>query len=260
MKYSNLTITGKRDGFGCQYNAVLSGMALCHQNRKYRYVHTPFFQVSHGYQSPEKTSLVNKITGIPDGRHGKKIHISRKYIRRVFHNTPYYYSQSFRDVVRNYYWKNKTCVNVDIVVHIRRGDIHTGDRLINDKISKHPRYQSNKYYNKLIPSIVKNYPDHYTIAIHSEGDLSDFTGITDGWPENISERVIWKIGRNGDAQCKFDMLSAFHEMVCAKVLIQSKSGLSFVAGVLNTSDNVYFMPNSVSMGQKKPLENWKIIT
>ncbi len=39
MIYKNLTITGKTDGFGCQYNAVLSGMAFCDKHNSYRYVH-----------------------------------------------------------------------------------------------------------------------------------------------------------------------------------------------------------------------------
>ena len=34
------TITGKTDGFGAQYHAIMSGIAIC-TYKKYTYLHTP---------------------------------------------------------------------------------------------------------------------------------------------------------------------------------------------------------------------------
>ena len=50
MGYKNLTVRGKTDGFGCQLNAKLSGLAFCYNHPNYRYIHTPFVSVSHGWR------------------------------------------------------------------------------------------------------------------------------------------------------------------------------------------------------------------
>ena len=254
MIYKNLTITGKTDGFGCQYNAVLSGMAFCDKHNSYRYVHTPFYSVSHGYESKENVDKLNQLIGMPAGRAGKKIHAKYPYMKKVFNNINNYYTDSFISKVRSYYWNGKNAVDSDIVVHIRRGDMNKNYRLRGGT-----RYQTNDYYNKLIPRVIKPYPDHYKIVIHSEGDYSEFESMTKGWPQSIINRLVWKLGKKFQADCEFDTITAFHEMVCAKVLIQSKSGMSFTAGVLNKND-VYFMSKSISIGQKIPLKDWKTIT
>lgn len=253
MNYKNLTIKGKTDGFGCQYNAVLSGMAFCDKHRGYRYIHTPFSSVSHGYTSKEKAEELNSFIGIPDNRHGKKIHISYKYMSKVFKNPVLYYDEAFLEKIRNYYWLNKKPVKSDIVVHIRRGDMH-------DKYCYRgqTRYQSNQYYNSIIPKIVNQYSDSYTIAIHSEGEFKEFQDITLGWHKSITDRVVWKLGKSFDSNCRHNLISAFHDMVCAKVLVQSKSGLSYTAGLLN-NNVTYFTRGNMSMGQKIPLKNWRII-
>jgi hypothetical protein len=41
------TVKGKIDGFGSQYHAIISGIALC-KYKNYRYVHTPFIELAHG--------------------------------------------------------------------------------------------------------------------------------------------------------------------------------------------------------------------
>jgi hypothetical protein len=253
MKYKNLTIKGKTDGFGCQYNAILSGIAYCEKNAGYRYVHTPFSSVSHGYTSKEDSEKLNILTGIPNNSYGKKIHVAYKYMKNVFNNPKYYYDQAFRDKIREYYWKNKQPVNTDIVVHIRRGDMDK-----NYRCKGTTRYIPNSYYNKLIPNIVRQYPDHYSITIHSEGEMSEFDGILKNWTKQMADRVIWKLGESFKSDCQFDLISAFHDMVCAKVLVQSKSGLSYTAGVLN-KNLVYFMSGNRSVGQGIPLDDWIVI-
>jgi hypothetical protein len=40
------TIKGKEDGFGAQYQAIMSGIAYCIY-KKYVYVHTPFTKIEH---------------------------------------------------------------------------------------------------------------------------------------------------------------------------------------------------------------------
>lgn len=255
MKHRNLTVRGKTDGFGCQYNAILSGMAFCEKHTNYNYIHTPFSSVSHGYTSKEDTAKLNKFIGIPDGRKGQTVYTAYKYLDKVFKNPCFYYDQIFRDIARRYYWQDKEPVDTDIVVHIRRGDMDQGYRR---RFKKATRYQSNGFYNELIPSIVAQYPDDYAIIIHSEGEFSEFADIQRGWSRDISERVVWKLGKSFTSGCEFNLMTAFHDMVCAKVLVQSKSGLSYTAGLLN-ENNVHYMRGNKSTGQKIPLEGWILI-
>ena len=59
----NYTMSGKTDGFGCQLNAVFSAIAFCEHDPNYVYVHTPFFHVSHGWDSPGKNES-NKLMNL----------------------------------------------------------------------------------------------------------------------------------------------------------------------------------------------------
>ena len=40
------TITGKTDGFGAQYLAIMSGIAIC-KYKNYDYLHTPIKKLEH---------------------------------------------------------------------------------------------------------------------------------------------------------------------------------------------------------------------
>jgi len=72
----------------------------------------------------------------------------------------------------------------------------------------------------------------------------------DGWPEEIKSRTTWKLNA-----C---LKEAFNDMVTAKVFFQSKSGLSYTAGILSDGE-VYFKMGSSARGQKYPLQNWIVI-
>jgi GH25 family lysozyme M1 (1,4-beta-N-acetylmuramidase) len=53
------TITGKCDGFGAQYQSILSGIALC-KAENYIYVHTPMKTIEHGVD----VNKANEFIGI----------------------------------------------------------------------------------------------------------------------------------------------------------------------------------------------------
>ena len=108
----------------------------------------------------------------------------------------------------------------------------------------------------MIPNIASCYPDSYPIVIHSEGEMEQFQSIKDGCPDSISERMIFKLGKESDPSgCEHDMLSSFYEMVASKVLVQSKSGLSYCAGIFNAY-NVHMPRGNHAMGQGEPLRHW----
>ena len=55
-----LTIKGKCDGFGAQYQAIMSGIAYCNY-MNYIYIHTPLQKIAHN-GNPAK---LNEFIGVP---------------------------------------------------------------------------------------------------------------------------------------------------------------------------------------------------
>ena len=249
MGYKNLTVRGKKDGFGCQLNAKLSGLSFCYNHPNYRYIHTPFTSVSHGWREDAET--LNNFIGIPDNRHGKKIHCVYRNMDQVFADPNHFYNTRTLEYIRQYYWDtpkpNRS--EDEIVVHIRRGDVQ-----INRGGDRRRRHTANPWYNITIPKLAQLYPD-YTIAIHSEGDMDEFESIMDNWNQDLIERVSWKLSVPYIHDQKFDLLTTFHDMVTAKVLLQSKSGLSYTAGLYCEGD-VFFL-SSGAKGQGIGLNHWK---
>lgn len=257
MGYKNLTIRGKTDGFGCQFNAKLSGLAFCltsnHQKwgTRYHYIHTPFTSVSHGWGDPEDVARLNEFVGVPDNRHGKKIHIKMRYLKKTFNDPNAFYHNHSLQKIREYYWSTPKpeSASHDIVVHIRRGDVQPnggGDRA--------RRHIPNWWYNKVILETASKYPSHYSIAIYSEGDMSEFESILDDWPKDLVDRTEFRLSQDSIAHQKFDLLTTYHHMVTAKVLLMSKSGLAYTAGILNENDVLFV--RSGARGQKIPLNHW----
>jgi hypothetical protein len=96
--------------------------------------------------------------------------------------------------------------------------------------------------------------------------MAEFQSIMDGWPQDLIDRTIFKLGQdarycpteyvdlNRVADHKYNLITTFHELATAKVLLMSKSGLSYTAGILNEND-VFWVHNS-ARGQKIPLDHW----
>ncbi len=269
----NYTIRGKTDGFGCQYGAILSGLAFCEHDPDYNYVHTPLISVSHGWRDKHKVDELNEFIGIPDGREGKEIHksqIRNKTVSRDRQPSNWYDDKTL-EKIRNYYWstaKPHPCKQ-EIVVHIRRGDINVSERLERDGRTAHngdarKRYTGNEWYRDRIPWIASKYPESYTIAIHSEGDANvkdsmyEFNSIMEKWPQSLKDRTTWKIATDLVAEQKYDLRVAFHEMVTAKVLLTSKSSFAYVAALLTEGD-VFYYGHKNGRGMYPPLDHWYAI-
>ena len=259
----NYTMAGKVDGLGCQLNAVYSAIAFCEHSPDYNYVHTPFYSVSHGWgwekNEPEsswkkRTDELNEFIGIPDGRSGNKIHKAQHYNKTVLgDNRPsVWYDAKTLKKIRSHYWSTaKPCpCKQDIVVHIRRGDVQPDGR----GPDRRKRYTCNEWYGDRIPWIASMYPEDYTIAIHSEGEMAEFESIMDGWSTSLVNRTTWKLGKYWEHDIEFDLRAAFHDMVTAKVLVQSKSAFSYVAAILSEGDVFYYSGN-----KNHPLDHWRVM-
>ena len=205
------TITGKIDGFGAQYLAILSGIAYC-KTHKYTYIHTPFTTMAHNVD----ISNANEFIGINTSERLSDISrniIKKEYIRAVHYNgsPSLYYTDTVLEYIRDCYDSSKkpNIDNVDIAIHIRRGDVN--------KEVNTDRYTDNNVYLKIINKLKEKYPE-YKIKIYSEGTYEDFRDL--GVEEN-------------SLMLNTDIFETFHSLVSSKVLIIGCSSFSYCAGIIN---------------------------
>tara|TARA_B110000211_G_C13901292_1_gene474075 strand:- start:31 stop:849 length:819 start_codon:yes stop_codon:yes gene_type:complete len=222
------TITGKKDGFGAQYQAIMSGIAYSNY-MNYIYVHTPFYEVEH----TQDIKSLNKFIGIPFNNNNKNIDIVQEYSASV-HNSQHpskYYTRQVLDKIRKLYHSNSkpNINNIDIAIHIRRGDVN--------KNSNSNRYTNNNKYKKYIDYFLKKYPK-YNITIFSQGNETDFQNLK-------HSKVSFDLNSNVE--------KTFHSLVMAKVLLISKSSFSYSSALLN-KNTIYYIDF-----WHKPLQHWLLI-
>lgn len=209
------TITGKTDGFGSQYQAIMAGIAYCFY-MKYKYIHTPIKTIR---GSTKECDELNKFIGIHCEDSKNKVDINEPYPTIIhYSNKPdIYYTKEVLNYIRKCY--NSTAKpNVeypDIAIHIRRGDVKKG---MND------RYTDNNIYNKIIEKLITLYPN-YKISIYSEGKIEDFNDI-----QNNNVKII----------LNQSICQDFHSLVKAKILVTAKSSFSYSAALLN-ENTVYYI-------------------
>ena len=226
------TISNRRDGFGSQYKAMMYCLAYCHYINDAKYIHTPFKHIAHN----QSTEELNEFIGFPIPKlKPKNIDFSMKFIPKNHqtNNPDKYFTKKIRKLIRFYYYStNKPIIqNIDIAIHIRRGDVNPENK--NTKT----RYTSNNFYIKIIKYLNKIYPN-YNITIFSEGNINDFHNL-----QNLN--VTFKLN--------YDLKKTFHSLVRAKVLVTSISCLSFCAAILN-KNIIYVISN-----KQDRLKYWNII-
>lgn len=221
-----LTIKGKCDGFGAQYQAIMSGIAYSNY-MNYKYIHTPFQKIAHDGNVEE----LNKFIGIPSSDN-TKIDIAVKCCGEVHFskNPDMYYNTQVLSIIQKYYnsTPKPTIIVPQIAIHIRRGDVNEN----NEK-----RYTTNDKYKEILSFLLEKYPCDI-ITIFSEGKIDDFHELK-------QERVHFKLNDSIE--------ESFHSLVTAKVLVMAKSSFSYSAALLN-QNIVYYIPF-----WHQPLKNWKIL-
>ena len=229
MTKTYLTIKDRKDGFGAQYQGILSGIAYCNY-KNYIYFHTPFTEMEHNID----INKANEFIGINKDYVLYDINcniIELPYIYEVHKsNSPsIYYTDSVLEYIRNCYYSSKKpdICEVDIAIHIRRGDV-TNDKNVE-------RYIKNDVYTIIINKLKQKYPG-YIITIFSEGKYEDFKDL--GLEENY-----FKLNT--------DVFETFHSLVSSKVLIMGFSSFSYSAGIIN-SNTVYHYDTF----WHKKLDNW----
>jgi len=226
MNQQLYTITGKTDGFGAQYQSIMSGIAFC-EFKNYKYIHTPFIKIEHNVDVKQlndfigiKTDKINNIQNIIKEPNSSEVHNST--------NPSIFYTNNVISKIRDFYYSTEkpSIPKIDIAIHIRRGDVS----LINEPY----RYTSNETYLKIIKFLKIQYPI-YNIKIFSEGKIEDFKDF------NLEDECF---------VLNEDITNTFHSLVTAKILIMSKSSFSYSAAILN-SNKVYY----IDFWHKK-LNNW----
>jgi hypothetical protein len=227
------TIKGKVDGFGSQYQAMMSGIAIC-DYKNYIYFHTPFNEMEHDVN----IDILNKFIGINNNRSEIKdlssIEINNMIIEMQsedvhWSETPsMYYTPEVVTKIRDWYYSTEkpNVGNIDIAIHIRRGDVSLNNPQY--------RYTDNNIYIKLINLLQIKYP-FYNILIFSEGHIDDFKEL------NLPKKHF---------KLNEDITKTFHSLVSAKILITAKSSFSICAAILN-KNIVYYQDY-----WHKPLDYW----
>ena len=225
----NYTITGKKDGFGAQYLAIMSGIAYC-KYKNYNYVHTPINIIRRW--NKEDIKKINDMIGLKESN--DKVDIKELYSKEVhFSENPdkYYTKEVISFIKLKYYLNNNNINNINnIVIHIRRGDVSS---------KKHnERFTSNNEYVKII-NFLRNIYSNEKIIIYSEGKITDFNELLE--QKNIEFHL------NKSVQ------ETFNGLVSAKILVTAKSAFSYAAALLN-SNTIYYMNY-----MHKPLKHWNIL-
>jgi hypothetical protein len=226
------TITGKTDGFGAQYQAIMSGIAIC-KYKNYEYLHTPIKKINN-VKTINEINEINKFIGIKNKNDNKSIDIKEEFSYEVHtsSNPSIYYTKEVINIIRNYYYSTSKpdIENIDIAIHIRRGDV------IKNTFGpgKIDRFTDDNFYTEIINKLLIKYPT-YIINIYSEGKVEDFS-------IKGHDRLRFHLNR--------DLITTYHSLVKAKVLIMAKSSLSYSAGILN-ENKIYY----IDFWHKK-LDDW----
>lgn len=222
------TITGKKDGFGSQYQAIMSGIAYSY-HKNLVYIHSPMKKISHG----GNPNQLNKFIGIKNSQTNyerEKIDISEPY-NKIVHtskNPSEFYTHDVLQIIRNFYYSTAKpeipkLERPEICIHIRRGDV---------TLEKHPkRFVSLNKYREIIGKLLDRYPN-YKIALCSEASAKDELSNFLSTIEN-REKIQIIVDESTE--------QSFHRLVTAEVLVTSKSSFSYSAAILN-KNIIYYIP------------------
>lgn len=143
------------------------------------------------------------------------------------------FKNKFFDNFKSQYVNYNDNKNLNIGLHIRRGDVSKNKNEI--------KFTNNSYYINIVNNILKlvdNLGIDVNIHIYSQGLIEDFK-------EFESYNVFYHLD-----EC---LLTTFYNLIESDILVMSKSSLSYCAGLLNENIIIY------QEFWHKPLSNWNIV-
>ena len=234
-----LTICGKRDGFGAQLLAQMSGVALCLAEGR-SYVHSPMSQVEHLEASGlaacdmdafggmgQRSATVDELSTLERGRLQE-----RPFCEEVARSPDSYFTEGARALLRRKYASGPsnvpqiadrlpTCLRgaADrpvIALHVRRGDVTP---------TQHARrWVHDERYTALLPLLAARHPSARVLVV-SEGEADHFAALLDEVQRHFASSAELLLG--GDPRV------AFHALVRADALVCGRSAFSYAAGLLS---------------------------
>lgn len=131
--------------------------------------------------------------------------------------------------------------DINIAVHIRRGDIVGGKTKGNDNLSM--RWLDNKYYDKVLKKLTDFLSDRtYHIYLFSQGDESDFAEFKKYEPITFCNEM--------------SAMDSFLHFVRADILVTSKSSFSYKPALI--ADGIRICPQNFWHGYPKD-SNWILV-
>jgi hypothetical protein len=257
-----ITCSGKRDGAGAQALAIMSTMVFA-EIMHIKYIHTPFAMLQHNYENDvdwEKKwenffnlgkgelkigdNLLNISREIPLGESPLKIRKQTNTLFVVRHCHDYvdmFPNKYFRlknKLVEKYYASSKSGYGlhyepnkVNVAIHLRRGDV-------NDKNQFRDKFTENRFVVDVLSKILEIFAlqgVESSICIYSIGEMAEFKEL-----EKLNLKFFLNISP----------FTTFHNLVCADVLIMSKSTFSYSAALL--SNGIVFYESF----RHQPLNSW----
>jgi hypothetical protein len=257
-----ITCSGKRDGAGAQALAVMSTMLFA-DRMHIQYIHTPFSTLQHNYENDlvwekkweeffnlgddelkmnDDSLKISREISLGESPLKIKKQANTVFILRHCHEYtdmfPNLYSGIKNKLFGKYYGSSKGGYElnyepkkVNIAIHIRRGDVN-GNNQFRDKFTE------NKFVFDVMSKILEVIVAHGvepSVCVYSEGNLADFKEL-----EKLNPKFFLNISP----------FTTFHNLVCADVLVLSKSTFSYVAAIL--SRGIVFYESF----RHSPLNNW----
>jgi len=219
----------------------MSGIAYANYNN-YIFVPSQFTKMRPAAGNTIKE--LNKFIGFDKCDTDQQIDISRPRETVVLHdkNTDKWWTEKTLKQIRDYYYTEKKPQECpyDIAIHIRRGDVGYGNiGYWAGKLRYPNRHTCNKNYETIIKMLKKKHPS-FSICIYSEGELVDFKSLQ-------GPDISFKLNT-----C---LEETFHHFVTAKILVTSKSNLSYAAAILS-ENTIYCIPIP---HRSLPLSHWNIL-
>ena len=240
VNMSSICIDGKSDGFGAQYQAKMSGIALSRKESRC-YCHEPFKTMEHLDDTGESVADMEAFCGLRSDRCCDRTDMSTVPISDAVHwakRPSEYYSDDVLAEIRAMYDsgpKPRVPSECDIVIHARRGDTDPSHQYAKRHHPQgDPRFTSDSRIAKTIERMKHDFPGEQ-ICVFSEGKKTDFR-----LPRDV------KLYLNGSVR------SVFHAMVSAPRLVIADSSFSYTAGLIN--QNAVYTTNPEWW--HKPLDRW----
>ena len=236
-----LRIAGKTDGFGAQYQAKLSGVALARKEGRC-YCHAPFDTMEHLDGGDETVSDMEAFGGMRSDACCNTQNVETRLYADEVHwsaKPSDYYTSDVRRELRDMYDANpkRKTDACEVVIHARRGDSHPS----HEYAKRHnpdgdPRFTSDTRLQSTVAQAKARFPDE-KVCVFSEGDRESFPAL----PADVELHL------NGSIR------DTFHSMVTAPRLVVADSSFSYTAGLLN--QNQVYVTNR--HWWHRPLDHWE---